>query len=336
MKEEYGIESDSVKTDNTGKKIRAIAGYVIGIIIIGGFVYYIAEHRDAFKTVLDISWGHVLGIGIGVFLYWLVSSIQTLVLFREENIRIGFWENLVVLIASIALNYLPMRMGTLLRLRYLKSVHGLRYARYGSLFGIRLVILIFTTGVLGCAGTIAILISGGAFSKELTLIFIALIIISILGYIAPAPKFKNQNSAISRIWNDFSTGFEAIRNKPALAWQVMALTLLQFAALAARLYLSFDAVQFHPSPWILLLLVPLSTLMAFLTFTPGSMGLREGIMGYVTLASGYDFNSGIFAGVVDRVIILVMIFTVGTVCAVYVWIRMHKAVVKKSKIKRVS
>lgn len=188
----------------------------------------------------------------------------------------------------------------------------------------RVIILVCATGLFGFLGAIGIFISEGILSNELLIIFITLIVASIVGYFLPMPKFKNNKHFILRAWTDFSTGFEAMRAKPFITLQVMLLIVLQFIVMSWRLYLAFDAVQIHLSVWILFLLVPLTTLMTFVALTPGGLGLREGLMGYVTLVSGYDFNSGIFAGAVDRAVLLAVTFIVGPFCLFYIWVRMRK------------
>jgi len=324
---------DKFKISSLKKKMGIAARTFTAIAVIGAFIYYLVEKRNAFIAVLDVSWLHVLIIGIAVVLTWLINSIQTFVLLRAEGIRIGFIENFMLIIATIMANYMPMKVGTVLRLRYLKTIHGLRYARSGSLMGIRMVILICTTGVLGCTGTIGLLVTGYPFSSELTAFFSVMIFVSILAYCIPPPKFKNRKNFFVRTWTDFSIGFEVMRARPSVTLLVMALVVAQFAVLSFRFYLTFSMVQFHPSPWILLLLAPLVSLLGLLSITPGGgMGLREGVIGYVTMVSGYDFNSGFFAGTVDRAVLLILTFTLGTVAVVYIWMRTKSAETKNISI----
>jgi len=314
-----------MKTDSVKQKIKAAVRNGFAILVIGVFLYYLIENRSVFKSVLEISWFHVLGISLGVFLAWLIDSVQTFVLLRSENILIGFWENFMVLMAGVLMNYLPMRVGSLMRFRYFKGVYRLRYARFGSLFGIRMVILVCAAGLVGCVGKIGLSLSGRPFSPELAIIFAGMILASALAYLLPTPKFNNSMNPLLRIWTDFLTGFEALRERPFVTLQIIMLTLLQFAVLSCRFYLTFNTVQFRPSLWLFVLLAPLSVLTTLLAFTPGSLGIREGVIGYVTLASGYDFKSGIFAGAVDRAVLLALTLILGTIGIIYVWAQLREA-----------
>ena len=81
-------------------------------------------------------------------------------------------------------------------------------------------------------------------------------------------------------------------------------------------------VGFCPSPWIFLLIAPLVSILGLLALLPGgNIGLREGIIGYVTMVSGYDFNSGFFGGTIDRAILLCLTFLFGTISVIYIWFR---------------
>ena len=58
---------------------------------------------------------------------------------------------------------------------------------------------------------------------------------------------------------------------------------------------------------------------------PGGLGLREVVMGYVTLATGHDFNVGLFAGAMDRAVLLGLLCMIGPVSLVYVWGRLRQS-----------
>ena len=77
-------------------------------------------------------------------------------------------------------NYLPARIGTIARAHYLKSVHGLRYARFGSIQGIRTVQMVVATGLTGIAGTLGVAASGGRLSLELLAVFAVLCCLPVL------------------------------------------------------------------------------------------------------------------------------------------------------------
>ena len=118
-------------------------------IIIAGLVYYLWRHWDVFYTTLEASWINIISLVLCIFMTLVLNSLQVLLLLRHIGVKVGFWENMFVLIAMIFGNYLPMRMGSLLRMRYFKTVHGLQYTKFIGITGVRTLILIVSTGILG-------------------------------------------------------------------------------------------------------------------------------------------------------------------------------------------
>ncbi len=73
-----------------------------------------------------------MAVAVGVVLHWIVSAGQSLLLYRAEGLRMGLMETTFLTVTGAALNYMPFRLGTVVRLRYLKAVHGLRLTRAAS------------------------------------------------------------------------------------------------------------------------------------------------------------------------------------------------------------
>lgn len=69
----------------------------------------------------------------------------------------------------------------------------------------------------------------------------------------------------------------------------------------------------------------MTTLISFLSLTPGNLGLREWAIGIISFASGVDFHNGIFAGTLDRAILMAITFILGSGSLAYVWNRIETA-----------
>ena len=315
--------------------IKTFVRNFISVIIIAGLGYYLWTHWDIFYAALDASWHHILGLVLCIILTFMLNSCQVLLLFRKLGVKIGFWENVFVLIAMILGNHLPMRAGSLIRMRYFKKVHGLEYVKFTSTIAVRTLILLSTTGFLGCIGMIGLKLSGSPFNVVLLCILISMVVISLTVCLIPAPKIVKPKNVFLKVWSDFLTGFDTIQSHPTLLLQIVGLVLMQFAVLAIRLYISFDAIQVELSPWIFLILAPMTSLISFLSLTPGNLGLREWAIGIISLASGVDFSSGIFAGTLDRAVLMACTFIFGSGSLVYVWIRIKNATSKDHGVQSV-
>lgn len=291
----------------------------LGLAIIGATAWALWQRRSSFADLLDASWTDIGTMGLLVLAGWLLSAAQTWVLFRAERARIGFGENLVLTSCANFANYLPMRVGTVLRGRYMKHVHGLRYARFGSILGIRTVLLVSASGFLGAIGTLGLWLSEGRAAWILLVAFVGMALGSGVALLVPLPKIGESDKRLARIWNDFVDGFAMARSRPRISFIVLVLTVLQQLTLGLRLFVGFDAFQATLSPWLPLLLAALVMLVSFVAITPGGLGLREAAIGYVAFATGGDFSLGLFAGSLDRAIMLVLALLLGTPSFVYIW-----------------
>jgi uncharacterized membrane protein YbhN (UPF0104 family) len=295
------------------------------LLILGATGWALWRQRATFAELIDASWGDLLAMAALVLVAWFASAAQTWVLFRAEGARIGFWENLTLAVCSNFANYLPMRVGTVLRGRYMKQVHGLRYARFGSIFGIRSVLLVSASGLLGAVATLGLWLGEGRPAWLLLVVFLGMTAAAGIALLVPLPRLDEGDRRLPRIWNDFVDGFATARARPRVSMAVLALTLVQQLALGLRLYIGFAAFQAETSPWLMVLLAPLVMLVSFVAFTPGGLGLREAAIGYVAFATGYDFNLGLFAGSLDRAVLLALTVLLGTPSFVYVWRRLRTA-----------
>jgi len=298
----------------------------VSIVIIGGLVYYVWKHWSVFNATLDASWYHVVGLVLCIVVTLVLNSCQVLLLLRALGVKIGFWENTFVFIAMLLGNYLPMRMGSVLRMHYFKKVHGLQYVKFGGVIGVRILILLISTGILGCIGMMGSRLSGGPFNVILLCIFASMTLLPLGACMIPARGVQNPKNLFWRVWSDFLSAFETMRSNPLLLVQIVGLILIQFAMLATRLYISFDAIQVELSPWVFLILAPMTTLISFLSLTPGNLGVREWAIGFLALASGIDFQGGIFAGTLDRSVLMACTLVFGSGSLVYVRSRFDKGI----------
>jgi uncharacterized protein (TIRG00374 family) len=299
---------------------------VIALLIVGGFGYYLWQHRAEFTQVLRLSAADVALIALLVFMTWLFTSVQGYLLNRAAGLQVGFVENFLLTMATAFGNYLPGRAGTLVRAHYLKSVHGLRFARYGSILSIRTVLTVIAAGITGLAGTIWLGLSNGRISLELVLIFGALVVFPGLAYFwRPRQSCGNEQKPgrLTRIWRDFEDGFHELKQRPSMSLWVLFFLLLQYAALGARFVVASKIAATLLPLALATLLAPLAALMSYISITPGGLGLREAVMGYATYAAGSNFAQGIFIGTVDRGVVLLMITFVGGPCFLWLWKRVQ-------------
>lgn len=295
---------------------------LISVFIIAGLAYYLWENWDTFYATFDASWSQIMGLVSCIIMTWLINCLQSFLLYRHAGINVKFWENFIIQIAAIMGNYLPMRLGSLIKMRYFKKVYGLEYIKFVGVAGIRILIILMYCTVLSSIGLIGLKLPQYVFVWILLGILNTIIFIVIGSkLIKLSYRLDLKNKFIKTKIYEFLTAFEIIRSRPILFCQMSGLVMMQFATLAYRLSISFDIINVELSPWVLLILAPTTSIIQFLILTPGNLGLREWLIGVISYISGYNFSSGIFAGSVDRAILMMCTFILGSGPLVYVWIR---------------
>jgi uncharacterized membrane protein YbhN (UPF0104 family) len=299
---------------------------LLSFALVVWLAYYLYTNWDLFSASADASRYQLAALTVCILATWVINSLQVLLLLRMEQVRVGFWENLLVQTATLLGNYVPMRIGTILRFRYFKKVHGLEYTRLGGIAGLRLMLLVSCAGLLGLFGLPGLMMSGGhQVNLLLWPLFIGMLCVPAATYLFAVRRLRLPGGHAGELLGRFLSGFVGIRQQPRIAAFVLILLLCQFVLLSVRLHISFEVMGIPLSPWALLLLAPTATLMAFLTLTPGNLGLREWIIGVISVAAGYQFDGAVFAGVVDRAVLMGVTFVFGAVGLSYLLLRLGRS-----------
>ncbi len=305
-------------------------------LIVVWLVYYLYTHWHTFVAIQNISGIHILAIGLGVSLTWIVNSIQVNLLLSAQGINIGNLENLLVQTMTILCNFLPMRIGTVLRFGYFKKVHKVEISRFGGIVmvrGLLLLLLSSTTTLI----IIPAILDGYTFTCCALLLIIYAITIILFTNKKPLEQntFIQKNDKILSIINNFLRAKRTLFENPLLPVKLITLIFIQFTLLAFRLYICFSAIGIPPNILSLMLLAPIAILLSFVTITPGNLGLREWAMSIVAVSLGYDFEAVMYAGLIDRAVIMTLTFLLGPGAYYYVWKKLKKTDEKTVNLEKI-
>ena len=298
---------------------------VFGSAVLVGFIYYLVTHRAEAEEVLRASRQDLAVLTALVLVTLAINLVQNVALIRRLGVELTWAEGFVLTFATNFGNYLPMRAGNLIVAHYLKSVHGLPYAHYGSLFGVRLLITLFGIGLLGTSATVYVWMSLERLSLTLLAMFAALMATAALVWLVPLPKREDGSGRLRRTIDEAVLGATRLRRDPALGVLVLATIVLQQATLVARFYFGTRALGTEPPLAYLLLLSPVASLASLAAFTPGALGMREAAMGAATYAIGASFNSGMAVGTLDRSVLFGVVLSFGIFCFPYAWLAIRRA-----------
>lgn len=291
--------------------------HLFSALVIVGLVVYIWKHWGDIEAGMVLSAGKLSFLAMLIFVTWILSSLPMLILARLMHRRIGFWENFAVLVAGMLGNYLPMRMGTIIRMRFFKKVHDLEYTAFIGIMGVRTILLLALTGILGCIGLIGLAIVGQNVSAPAPIAFALMALVSLLILFLPLKPTDQNGTYWGRLLRQLSAGHFTLRDNPKAFCLLVSVMLAQFVILGMRLYISFQVFGLELSVWSLLLLGPAATMVSFVNITPGNLGVKEWIIGGLAGITGMDFQNGVFAGILDRSVLMALTFVIGPICLYY-------------------
>jgi hypothetical protein len=304
--------------------ITRILQWAATVVLIIYVIWFLVDSREIFSQRFSGTLWHAGLLTFGIGCTWIVNSLQTLLPLRELGVRVGFWENLLLTVAAVFGNYLPMRAGSLLRLEYIRTVHGMGYIRYGGILGARALMLLWAAGGVGVTGGVVMAVSGYAIRREVFVLFGAVLLAGLLPFVVPVRRLLPNRGLAQQVGTQLTDAIELVRRNRRMGVWYFVLVLLQLAILTMRLAVSFDVIQRHPPVWVYCFLSPIATMLAFINITPGNVGLREWLVGILSAGVGIDYAEGIFAASVDRAVLMLMTFTLGGLAAAIVVTRLGR------------
>jgi uncharacterized membrane protein YbhN (UPF0104 family) len=317
------------KRHDTRKRVVDIAQNVVGLAIVVWFGWYLWARRDHLLGVLEVSVYDVALVAALTLANWTFTAAQSAVMYRAAGLNMSFTENWLLTVGAGFGSYLPMMAGTVVRFHYMKSIHGLRYARSGSISWLRAIAVAVSTAAFGLVGTAGLSFTGERSSLSLALLFGAMLIAPVLVLLVRIPTSWLKRLPRAKNLQDFFDGLVQLRDQRRPGYWLLFWIVLQQLSLAMRLGIAAQATGQSPSPLLLCILGPLGVFISFVSITPAALGLREAALGYVTYATGSSFGNGMYMGALDRAVSLALITVLGGASLAYLWRRIRRAEVSK-------
>jgi uncharacterized membrane protein YbhN (UPF0104 family) len=281
-------------------------------LFVPALAWYVYTQRDELRQALDASWPDLFAIAALVVLGQVLNASEFGIMYRGAGVRIGFVENQGLFNAGQLGNYLPMQVGTLYRLRYLKTVHRLRYANTASFVAMNIAISLASTAVVGTVGVVWVAVADGHVSWIMALVFAGMLSLSIASAVVALPSFlAHRSGRLAGAWREFHAGWESVRRQPRVALSVLVIDVVKLVFLAMRFAIAFRLLDVHLPFGVYLVVGPVAALVSAVAFTPGSIGFREAAVVASVRAMGYSIPTGLLAATIDRAVMLVVSLVLG-------------------------
>jgi uncharacterized membrane protein YbhN (UPF0104 family) len=290
----------------------ALALRIVPYAFVAAMLVYLFSRRDDLAKLGDASVQDLVLIAALVVLGAVLNATEYWLMYRAADIDIGFRENVALFNAGQLGNYLPMQVGTVYRFRYLKVVHRLRYANTASFLLMNLALTLGSTAICGMIGLAVLAVNEQADPSWLLVVgFVLLFALSLASALMPLPK-RGGDSRLMRAWAEFHNGWENVRRRPMVAFQVLLIDTVKLVFLAWRFAVAFHILGVDAPIGVYLVVAPVTALVTVLAPTPGSLGIREGAVAVVVKLLGYSIPTGLLAATIDRAVMLVVACVLGS------------------------
>ncbi|MBN1881401.1 MAG: flippase-like domain-containing protein [Deltaproteobacteria bacterium] len=291
-----------------GRRLRVLTSILLlGIV---GFIawFFIKRHWGEFVTLVDLSPGYLVQMSILIVLFQTVLGVKIRAATRAFDVHLAGHQWFAVAQINSLLNYLPVRSGPIVSAAYLKNVFDFPYTRYASVLGAGFVLTVIVFSSMGCLGIIGMAILGEAMLWEILPIYAVMIA-------APLGLFlwmgRNPESIQNRLLVRFREGWAVIAGNAMCLGTLIVADCLLVMIDSYRILLSYRTVGVdipYLAGWAM---IPLANLAGVLSFVPGGLGVKEGVVGLLSRVAGIGFESGIYATGIDRVLLMMWLVILG-------------------------
>lgn len=279
-----------------------------GVILVFGLYLYI--NLDKFSDLLKISLLPVVLILVLTFISAIINGLITVYLYKGLGINLSVRDGFFLASVSTLANQLPISGGLAARAYYLKRKHGLSYTKFISSTAALFFCFVSANGFIG-----ALILLYDFYSSENTPSLVLLLGFffmagSIFVFWLPVERIPMPIKLRGRL-RQAVDGWRIIGKEPVLLGKVLSLQTLLMLLLAYRYKLAFQMLSQTIFISHSILFSSASILTQLVSIAPGGLGVTESIVAGVAALLGFDAGVGAVAVGIDRLISLVMIFTLG-------------------------
>ena len=289
---------------------------ILGIVIVLFLLWYLSRHWDKIKALLRLSPTELVIIYLITFLSILNGSYIVQCLLNTLKVRTFFWDMVLLHNATYLLNYVPMKFGTVFRANYLKRRYGLSYAHFGTFFVYLTLLMAAAASAVGLVVLVTVYGLAGYETKVLSAAFLGILVLSIFFAFIPLPIPTGSDKWSTAI-RSFLTGRHQVSHNKFALLVSLAFLAVNFIIASVRLGIIYKSMGQSVHPAGFLVLGALAYVTMFVNLTPGSLGMRELVLGAGAVVLGISPEVGILAAMIDRAIALSWSFVIGGGCAAW-------------------
>jgi len=264
---------------------------------------YIFDSSKEFSILLTVHWHTIAISALALLLNSFASAAQFTVLYQSLGVQIGIGEGLGLSQISSALNQLlPGSLGGMTRAVYMKHRYGAPYSQMPTVLLGSLIFTLFGGGLVMVFTNTIVICSGQTVPTIMWVVAFCAISSIFFGGISIPKQVTQRLGRFGNMLNLFSDGCKILRANKRCLIESSIYQLFAFFCWAAAIIVSYHGLGLSIHPLAGLSIAVSTAIFNIISITPGNLGIREAILGYLTLLSGFTFVQGVAASALLRAI----------------------------------
>ncbi len=297
---------------STNRVIKTKGPLIFTFLVVLIVVLYLYFSYDDLKQLFNFSFEIILILILLVLAFLINNGMTNYFFYRAMGMNVTWNEGLGLASVNTFANLLPFSGGIIFKSVYLNKKYDFPYSSFLSSIFVLYVCFVSINGLLGLSILVVWWIGGNfIFPIWLALGFFCMLM-SILILWLPFERILI-NSKVYKILKNFVEGWKILRSNLRLLGILLFLQILNTILFAYRYYFSFRSLSQHISFFECLLFSSSTILTRIVSFAPGGLGVREGIVAGLASVLGYELNASVAALSIDRLISTIVIIIFGTI-----------------------
>lgn len=296
-------------------QFKKIFSLIIDLAFIIFLIIFFKNNTADFEKITGIPVYYIILMIALIILNLYINGIKINLLTKFYKLNLKTKEHFGLSVITTMGNYIvPLRGGAYWRARYLKKYHNFSYIKFMSTFYSTMIITFFSSSLMGLIFTLLTYKTLNPFSSKLaTVFFIVLIFELLIMFFSPLLKLR-KNKIINygiKIINDW----KEMRKNYSLVTKLILTDIAVIILITLRLLLTYYIIQspikFSPT----VVIATITMLSILINITPGSLGIKETAIVLSTSLAGATQKAGALVAILDRVISIIVVFSLGIIFA---------------------
>lgn len=293
------------------RKVKRFWPYLFLLTALVIFGVYLSANAGRYRQLLDLSATAISWLLLLSLLFWVINGVINTVFYRGLDTPVTLNEGLGLAAVNTLANQLPFAGGLAAKGVYLKQRYRLTYSRYLSATAALYICFVAANGLLGLAvlayrqqrggdAPMALWLGFGMMTATLAALWLPL---------RPAwvpDRWQRRGAQLAEGWHILGQNL-------SLTLQLTGLQIGLTAVFALRFWLAFGMLSQPVSFSDCLLFAAATVLSRLVSIAPGGLGVREGIVGAMAAALGFDVGVSVVAVGLERLVSTLVVLVIGIV-----------------------